>query len=178
MAADGTFFNRHNVRQSIRPGGPLYLRLLHFVTYSICAFLAKLLWGYLADRFPIRWLAIAALLGGAVGLSFMIDAHNMWQLHLGFGVVYGLTGGSLVVIGPLIWANYLGRRFQGAIRGLTSPFRLVSSIGGPMFAAFVYDTTDSYKFAFIIFVSYFVVAAFLIWLARSPVHPSRSAIPQ
>ena len=29
MAADGTFFNRHNVRQSIRPGGPLYLRLLH-----------------------------------------------------------------------------------------------------------------------------------------------------
>ena len=29
MAEDGTFFNRHNVRQSIRPGGPLYLRLLH-----------------------------------------------------------------------------------------------------------------------------------------------------
>ena len=28
MAQDGTFFNRHNVRQSIRPGGPLYLRLL------------------------------------------------------------------------------------------------------------------------------------------------------
>ena len=29
MAADGTFFNRQNVRQSIRPGGPLYLRLLY-----------------------------------------------------------------------------------------------------------------------------------------------------
>ena len=29
MAEDGTFFNRHNVRQSNRPGGPLYLRLLH-----------------------------------------------------------------------------------------------------------------------------------------------------
>ena len=28
MAEDGTFFNRHNVRRSIRPGGPLYLRLL------------------------------------------------------------------------------------------------------------------------------------------------------
>ena len=149
-----------------------------FVTYSICAFLAKLLWGYLADRFPIRWLAIAALLGGAVGLSFMIDARNVWQLHLGFGVVYGLTGASLVVIGPLIWANYFGRRFQGAIRGLTSPFRLISSIGGPLFAAFIYDTTGSYKFAFITFVSYLVVAAFLIWLARPPVHPSRSAAPQ
>ena len=28
MAEDGTLFNRHNVRRSIRPGGPLYLRLL------------------------------------------------------------------------------------------------------------------------------------------------------
>ena len=29
MAADGPVFNRNNVRQSFRPGGPLYLRLLH-----------------------------------------------------------------------------------------------------------------------------------------------------
>ena len=149
-----------------------------FATYSICAFLAKLLWGYLADRFPIRWLAIAALLGGAVGISFLIDARSGWQLHLGFGVVYGLTGGSLVVVGPLIWASYFGRRFQGAIRGLSSPFHLISGIGGPMFAAFIYDTTDSYKSAFIVFVGYFVVAAFLIWMARPPVHPSRSATPR
>ena len=28
MAQDGTFFNRHKVRRSICPGGPLYLRLL------------------------------------------------------------------------------------------------------------------------------------------------------
>ena len=149
-----------------------------FVTYNICAFFAKLLWGYLADRLPMRWLAIAALLGGAVGISFVIDAHNVWQLYLGFGVVYGLTGGSLVVLGPLIWSNYFGRRFQGAIRGLTSPFHLISGIGGPMFAAFVYDISGSYKFAFIIFVGYLVIAAFLIWLARPPVHPSRSAAPR
>ena len=31
VAQDGTFFNPYNVRQSIRPGGPLYLRLLHLL---------------------------------------------------------------------------------------------------------------------------------------------------
>ena len=148
-----------------------------FVTYSICAFLSKLFWGFLADRFSIRSLAILALLGGAAGLSFMIDAGSVWQLHLGFGVLYGLTGGGLVVIGPLIWARYFGRRYQGAIRGLLSPFRLVSSIGGPMFAAYIYDTTGSYDIAFMFFVSYFVISAFLIWLARPPVHPRKLAIP-
>ena len=148
-----------------------------FVTYSIFAFLAKLFWGFLADRFSIRSLAILALLGGAAGLSFMIDAGSVWQLHLGFGVLYGLTGGGLVVIGPLIWARYFGRRHQGAIRGLLSPFRLVSTIGGPMFAAFIYDTTESYDIAFMFFVSYFVISAFFIWLARPPVHPSRAVAP-
>lgn len=41
-----------------------------------------------------------------------------------------------------------------------------------MFAAFVYDAAESYDIAFIFFVIYFVVAAFFIWLARPPVHPT------
>ena len=147
-----------------------------FVTYSVCAFLAKLFWGFLADRFSIRALAILALLGGAAGLSFMIDARSVWQLHLWFGVIYGLTGGGLVVIGALIWARYYGRRYQGAISGLLSPFRLVSSIGGPMFAALIYDATKSYDIAFMFFVSYFVISAPLVWLARPPAHPSRLVV--
>ena len=144
-----------------------------FVTFSICAFLAKLLWGFLADRFDIRWLTIAALLGGAVGLFFMVDAPTVWHLHLGFGVGYGLTGGSLVVVWPLIWARYFGRTFQGSIMGLISPFRLISSIGGPMFAAFIFDATQSYDTAFSYFVAYFVVSAFLVWFARAPLHSTQ-----
>ena len=77
-----------------------------------------------------------------------------------------------MVVAPLIWANYFGRRYQGSIQGLTRPFRLVSSVGGPMFAAIVYDTTKSYQFAFYVFVGCFVVAAFLIWLGKPPLHPS------
>ena len=145
-----------------------------FVTFSVCAFLAKLIWGFLADRVPIRWLDILALLGGAAGLFSMIDARNIWQLHIGFGVIYGLTGGALTVIDPLLWAHYYGRRYQGALQGLLRPSSPVSGIGGPMFAAFIYDSTESYDIAFMFFVSYFVISAFFIWLARPPVHPSRA----
>ena len=142
-----------------------------FVIYGVSAFFAKIAWGFVADLIPIRWLAVAVMLGSAFGLSFIIEAKSLWQLYLGYGVVYGLTGGTLVVVGPLIWANYFGRRYQGAIQGLTRPFGLISSLGGPMFAAVVYDTTNSYQIAFSVFVGCFVLAALLIGLARPPVHP-------
>ena len=41
-----------------------------------------------------------------------------------------------------------------------------------MFAAVVYDTTNSYQIAFSAFVGCFVLAALLIGLAKPPVHPS------
>ena len=146
------------------------------VLFNMSAFVGKLFWGVLADSLSIRHLAVIAMLGAAAGLYIMIYAGSIWWIHLGFGVLYGLTGGSLVVISPLLWARYYGRRYQGAINGLINPFRLVSSIGGPMFAALIYDTTGSYDVAFMFFVGYFVVSALLIWLAKPPLHPSRSIV--
>ena len=81
--------------------------------------------------------------------------------------MYGLTGGALVVIGPLLWAAHFGRRHQGTIRGVMSPFYLIASIGGPLFAAFVYDRFGSLDAAFRVFAAYFVVSAILVWLAGS-----------
>jgi MFS family permease len=77
----------------------------------------------------------------------------MCQLYGTFGVMYGLTGGSLVVIGPLLWAAHFGRRHQGTIRGVMSPFYLIASIGGPLFAAFVYDQVGSLEAAFRVFAA-------------------------
>ena len=45
-----------------------------------------------------------------------------------------------------------------------------------MFAALMYDATGSYDVAFMFFVGYFVVSALLIWLAKPPLHPSRSIV--
>lgn len=109
------------------------------------------------------------MLGSALGLLCLIEAKSVWQLYLGYGVVYGSAGGAQNTLPGLIWPNYYGRRCLGAIRGLTSPFGLAASIGGPMFAAFIYDVTESYALAFLVFVGCFVAAALLIGLARRPV---------
>ncbi len=63
---------------------------------------AKLAWGFLGDRFAVRLLAVFALTGGAGSILAGVGATNIWQLYGTFGVMYGLTGGALVVIAPLL----------------------------------------------------------------------------
>ena len=125
----------------------------------------KMAWGFLADRYSIWKLAIFALVGSAVSIFAGVGSETIWQMYGTFGVMYGLTGGSLVVIGPLLWAAHFGRRHQGAIRGVMSPFYLIASVGGPLFAAFVYDQAGSYDAAWRVFAAYFLVSAVLVWLA-------------
>ena len=138
---------------------------ISFGIYGVCAFAAKLVWGFLADRYSIWLLAIIALVASAVSIFAGVGSTSVWQFYGTFGVMYGLTGGSLVVIGPLLWAAHFGRAHQGTIRGVMSPFYLIASIGGPMFAAVVYDFLGSYDAAWRLFAVYFLVSALLVWLA-------------
>ena len=57
---------------------------------------------------------------------------------IAFGVVYGSTrgGGGWGVVQSLVWADYFGRGFLGAIRGYVSPFQLLATVGGPIFAGY------------------------------------------
>ena len=112
------------------------------------ALVAKVFWGILGDRFPVRRLEAVALLGSAISVWAGVGADGPLRMYATFGVMYGLTGVALVVITPLLWAGHFGRRHQGAIHGVVSPFHLLASIGGPMFAALVYDHFGSYDLAF------------------------------
>ena len=136
-----------------------------FGIYGVCAFAAKLVWGLLADRYSIHLLAAIALVSSAASIFAGVGATSVWQLYATFGMLYGLTGGALVVIGPLLWAAHFGRRHIGTIKGIMSPFYLIASIGGPMFAAIVFDYFGSYDAAFRMFAAYFLASAVLVGLA-------------
>ncbi len=140
---------------------------LSLTLYAIFAIPSKLIWGFMAERVHIRHLSLVSMLGSAVGLLILLRADTVTEAVV-FGVVYGLTRGAWHVIQSLIWADYFGRHFQGAIRGFVAPLQLVSTVGGPIFAAFVYDTTDSYKLAFSIFAVSFVLSGLLILAVRPP----------
>ena len=102
-----------------------------------------------------------------MGLLVLMGAQTPFQA-IAFGVVYGSTRGAWAVVQSLIWADYFGRGFLGTIRGYVSPFQLVATVGGPIFAAYVFDQSGSYMVAMWTFLAAYLLAAALVLATRQP----------
>ncbi len=133
--------------------------------YAFLAIIAKLVYGFVSERVHIRYLAIFCMIGGGIAISIFNFAATAQHLYI-YAIVYGLTRGAFILVTPLAWANYFGRTFQGTIRGFTGPFGLISSAGGPLFGAWIYDHYGSYKIAFVFYSATFLIGAFLMFLAK------------
>lgn len=131
------------------------------------------LWGYLSDRFTIRWLTIVILLATSVPtLAFMfIDAQS-----LGFyvAVAWGVASGGIPVVGSMMIGEYFGRRSFGALTGLTGPFRTAAMGLGPALGALLVNATGGYTAIFVVAVASYAVAALLNYSVRRPRLPGRA----
>ncbi|MDP2328040.1 MAG: hypothetical protein Q8M79_08120, partial [Dehalococcoidia bacterium] len=83
--------------------------------------------------------------------------------------------GGVVTVQEVVWAEFFGRLTLGAVRSLAQPFTIISSAGGPVFAGLAYDFGGSYRFAFLVFIATYVVAAGLILLTPYPKRPESEA---
>jgi MFS family permease len=128
--------------------------------------LANLVWGLLADKFPIRSLVILSFLISSVGVAFLLMADNIYMLAL-YLLIYGATRGVASLTG-LAYANYWGRAFIGSIRGFVTPLNVAASAAGPLLAALIFDLRGSYIVAFSVSLGLFLVAAALMVLAVPP----------
>ena len=136
-----------------------YLYTLHTV--------AKPLWGLIAERVHVRYCIAACYAGGALGVLFLLGPGSMAWL-VAFATVYGLTRGAQSFVTSLAWADYFGREAQGAIRGLSAPFRHLSAAAGPIVGGVLYDVTGDYRLAFAIFAAAFLAGAGVALIAKPP----------
>jgi MFS family permease len=129
--------------------------------------LSKPLWGYVAERVPVRYCIAGCYVGGAAGLVLLMWSASLPAL-LGFATVYGLTRGAQTLVTSLAWADYFGRTAQGAVRGLAAPFRLVASTIGPVLGGVLYDVTGGYALPFGLFAVAFALAGGVALVAKPP----------
>ena len=137
-------------------------------THALGAALARLIWGGMADRFPIRYVMAAIFFLSAVGILILLIAKSV-PVYFIFAAVYGTSVGGTGVVQPTMWANYFGRGFIGTIRGMTMPAQLISVAAGPVMAGTLYDIMGNYDLAYIIFLSTFVLGGILILNVKPPV---------
>ena len=137
-------------------------------THALGAALARLIWGGMADRFPIRYVMAAIFFLSAIGILILLTAKAV-PVYFIFAAVYGTSVGGTGVVQPTMWANYFGRGFIGTIRGMTMPAQLISVAAGPVMAGTLYDIMGNYDLAYIIFLSTFVLGGVLILKIKPPV---------
>ncbi|MFN0071477.1 MAG: MFS transporter [Chloroflexota bacterium] len=162
--------NQHTVAYLKDTGLSLVEAASVFAFSHVITIGAKVLWGTISDRIPVRYCLTASNLFRVVGLWSLLIIPGSWGLY-GFVLGTGM-GQGLGLLQPKIWADYYGRTFLGTIRGVLHPFSVIANVAGPLFAAYVYDLTQDYTLAFWAFSASACASAVLAFVARPPVHPS------
>ena len=139
------------------------------------SFIIKPIAGFLTERMPVRYAACFFIAMAGTSLLVLAIASTVPLLML-FAVLYGCGVGATTVLQSIVWADYFGRQFQGAIRGALAPVFAISQAFSPLFAGWMYDTTGSYDKAFTIVGVAAFLASILILVARPPVFKPAAAL--
>ena len=144
-------------------------------TYAVFSIVFRVfLWGYLADRFPARYLltAQAAIIAGTVVMLLNVDST---PALFAFAAVSGMGIGGWVLLQPLIVADYFGRGHLGSINGIMRPILTVSTASGPLIIAGIYDFSGAYFWAFILVLAAWGIMGMVALITRPP---SRGPVPE
>ncbi|HYK88269.1 MAG TPA: MFS transporter [Acidobacteriota bacterium] len=130
--------------------------VLFFVLMSSIA--GRLLMGWLADRFPKKYvmLLIYSIVASAIPLLFY--ASSPTALY-GFAFVFGIGLGGDYMIIPLMAAEIFGVPVLGRLMGVILTADAVAEALAPMVVASIRDRTASYSVGFLLLICLAVIGA-------------------
>ena len=123
--------------------------------------------GFLNDAFGTKIVAVASVCALAVSCLVIAYAQNLWHIFL-FVALYAPSYGCSAATMPAIKGDYFGRRSYGTILGLSGMAQMVGSMLGPVYAAYVFDVSGSYRFAFLSFAALLLISAALFMSLQRP----------
>ena len=141
---------------------------------AVPAAVSKPLWGYMGDRWSERWSTSLSFTMNAGAMLIIIAATRIESVPL-LAVGYFVIGwgiGGQIPLQETIWASYFGRRYIGAVRSTAMPFTMLIAASGPILVASYFDKFGDYNVAMFGVAGAWATAAWIILLARRPLHPS------
>ena len=138
------------------------------VTFRAVVMAAALpVWGFVGERAHLPWVRVAPFMFQGLGSFLFLLADNLVFLWLAV-IVYGGGFGGIMVVQEVLWANHFGRFSLGLVRSTGFPIVFAFSAAGPIFMNGIFDVVGSYKPAYLMFIGFYAVAAFLLWIVRPP----------
>ncbi|MFC1871306.1 MFS transporter [Chloroflexota bacterium] len=122
--------------------------------------IGKFLFGWLCDQIPAKYACAISFVFLAVGTIILINLRPDTPLAIIwlYGFVLGIgAGGWLPTMSILISTNF-GMSSYGVIFGTIAFLQNLGGATGPLFAGYMYDTTNTYQWAFITFLALYAIA--------------------
>lgn len=124
--------------------------------------------GWFADRFNERLLAVIALLVLSLGLlCFELSAAGRTWLLVPFLAFLGIGYGGIVTLLGIIVGRSFGRGSFGAIIGWMWGVLLVGTVIGPTFAGWMFDNRGSYQGIWLTMAGLCVLGAVMMYFLRT-----------
>lgn len=152
-------------------GLSLTLSVAAITLNALFAGLGSIVWGWVCDRFEIRWIFSCVAITISLASALFISASDT-PLIIVSAALFGFGIGGLLVVPPVAFANYFGLESLGVIRGVTEPFSSMGQAIGAVLSGFIYDSTGSYQLAF----TSFAILAGLASIALATCRPPRSSL--
>jgi sugar phosphate permease len=134
----------------------------------------RFIFGWLGDRFSKRVLLFISCVLQGIGIFIFINASTLPTLYL-FVIVYGLGYGGAIPLTVALRADLFGRTNYATISGITMPLTMIGTVTAPLFAGYLYDTTQSYALAFYVFIALIVLSGVCFLLIPRTSQPVRQA---
>jgi len=135
--------------------------------FSFASGCGSLGFGLLPRRVPVRHMLAAVGILQAVGVLGLLAAARTAEFYTA-AAIFGLGIGGLLMLPPLAWADYFGRRSYGAIRGVALTFQVLAQAAGPLLSGVLRDATGNYALSLECFATLSVLAVAAAVFARPP----------
>jgi sugar phosphate permease len=134
---------------------------------GIVSLIGRLGGGALNDLVGTKRVAVGGVCALAISFIILSQAQTLWQIML-FVAIYAPSYGCSAATHPAMKGDYFGRKSFGTILGLSGIIQTGGSMVGPVLAAYVYDVTQSYSIAFLIFAGVLLISAALFLSLKTP----------
>jgi MFS family permease len=143
---------------------------------AFVSIILRILLGWLGDKWAKQKVVGITMVVGAISLVILLlSGGALWHLLIFsslFAFAEGVNGVSWSLLG-----DFFGRKSFATLRGGITMVHSFMSMGVPVFAGWVFDTTGSYYWALLPILGLYLAAALAFWYLPHPSPPKRVSDP-
>lgn len=140
--------------------------------FSLMSGVASFGFGLMPKFLTTRWKLALTGASLCIGTVLYQPVHDAASGYLA-ATFFGLGVGGLLVMLPIAWADYFGRRSYGAIRGIALTIQVLAQASGPLLSGVLRDATGGYESALVCFA---VLSGLSVLAAVMATPPAGSAL--